>query len=143
MVGYSETSMSRRQFILHYFGEEFDPETGDGGDMDDNMRHPKPQREAIDEVKKLISVVEAAGERYKSKDIVKILVGKSNAMIASHKLDTHEYFGSGKDQEAAFWTALITSGTSCSIYKKGHRVLRNFKNDRCWSGIFESLEKHL
>lgn len=106
MVGYSETSMSRRQYILHYFGEEFDPATGEGGDMDDNMRHPKPQREAIEEVKKLISVVDAAGERYKSKDIVKILVGKSNAMIASHKLDQHEYFGSGKDKEAAFWTAL-------------------------------------
>ncbi len=106
MVGYSETSMSRRQYILHYFGEEFDPATGDGGDMDDNMRNPKPQREAIDDVKKLISVVDAAGERYKSKDIVKILVGKSNAMISSHKLDTHEYFGSGKSQEPAFWTAL-------------------------------------
>ncbi len=107
MVGYSETSMSRRQFILHYFGEEFDPATGEGGDMDDNMRNPKPQREAVDDVKKLISVIEAAGERYKAKDIVKILVGKSNAMIASHKLDTHEYFGSGKDKEPAFWTALI------------------------------------
>jgi len=107
MVGYSETSMSRRQYILHYFGEEFDPATGLGGDMDDNMRNPKPQREAVDQVKKLINVVDAAGERYKSKDIVKILVGKSNAMISSHKLDTHEYFGSGSDFEATFWTALI------------------------------------
>ncbi|KQC34105.1 ATP-dependent DNA helicase RecQ [Nonlabens sp. YIK11] len=107
MVGYAETSLSRRQFILHYFGEEFDPATGDGGDMDDNMRNPKPQREAIDDVKKLIEVIDAAGERYKAKDIVKILVGKSNAMITSHKLDSHEYFGSGKDKEPAFWTALI------------------------------------
>ncbi len=107
MVGYSETSMSRRQFILHYFGEDFDPATGEGGDMDDNMRNPKPQREAIEDVKKLITVIDAAGERYKAKDIVKILVGKSNAMIASHKLDTHEYFGSGKDKEPAYWTALI------------------------------------
>ncbi|MFT6799794.1 MAG: ATP-dependent DNA helicase RecQ, partial [Nonlabens sp.] len=40
MVGYSETSMSRRQYILHYFGEQFDPATGAGGDMDDNMRNP-------------------------------------------------------------------------------------------------------
>ena len=107
MVGYSETSMSRRQFILHYFGEEFDPTTGDGGDMDDNMRNPKPQREAIDDVKKLIAVIDAAGERYKAKDIVKILVGKSNAMISANKLDSHEYFGSGSDKEAAFWTALV------------------------------------
>jgi len=41
VVAFCETSMSRRKFILHYFGEEFDNATGDGGDMDDNMRHPK------------------------------------------------------------------------------------------------------
>ncbi|AZQ43902.1 DNA helicase RecQ [Nonlabens ponticola] len=107
MVGYSETSMSRRQYILHYFGEEFDPATGLGGDMDDNMRNPKPQREAIDDVKKLIKVVDAAGERYKAKDIVRILIGKSNAMISSHKLEEQDFFGSGKDKEASYWTALI------------------------------------
>jgi ATP-dependent DNA helicase RecQ len=41
MVAFSETSMSRRKFILHYFGEEFDEINGDGADMDDNMRNPK------------------------------------------------------------------------------------------------------
>jgi len=43
VVAFAETSMSRRKFILHYFGEEFDNETGEGGDMDDNMRYPKKQ----------------------------------------------------------------------------------------------------
>ena len=46
MVAYAETSISRRKFILHYFGEEFDNETGEGGDMDDNMRYPKNKFEA-------------------------------------------------------------------------------------------------
>ena len=41
MVAFAETSISRRKFILHYFGEEFDNENGLGGDMDDNMRFPK------------------------------------------------------------------------------------------------------
>ena len=41
VVAFAETSMSRRKFILHYFGEEYDNETGDGGDLDDNMRFPK------------------------------------------------------------------------------------------------------
>ena len=30
MVAYAETSISRRKFILHYFGEEFDSEKGEG-----------------------------------------------------------------------------------------------------------------
>ena len=43
VVAFAETSTSRRKFILHYFGEEFDNETGEGGDMDANMRFPKKQ----------------------------------------------------------------------------------------------------
>ncbi len=118
MVGYAETSMSRRQFILHYFGEEFDPATGDGGDMDDNMRNPKPQKEAVDDVKKLINVIEASGERYKSKDIVNIMMGKTNAMISSHKLDQQDFFGSGKDKEPTYWTALIRQVLVARYIKK-------------------------
>ncbi|WP_213520147.1 DNA helicase RecQ [Nonlabens sp.] len=118
MVGYSETSMSRRQYILHYFGEQFDPATGAGGDMDDNMRNPKPQKQAVEEVKKLIQLIETAGERYKSKDIVNILMGKNNAMISSHKLDQHDYFGSGKNKEKAFWTALIRQVLVARLIKK-------------------------
>ncbi len=30
VVAFAETSISRRKFILHYFGEEFDNETGEG-----------------------------------------------------------------------------------------------------------------
>jgi ATP-dependent DNA helicase RecQ len=37
--------MSRRKFLLHYFGEEFDSETGEGADMD-NVRNPKVKVEA-------------------------------------------------------------------------------------------------
>ncbi len=118
MVGYAESSMSRRQFILHYFGEAFDPATGDGGDMDDNMRHPKPQKEAVKDVKMLIQLIDDAGERYKSKDIVNILMGKNNAMIASHKLDQHDYFGSGKNKEALYWTGLIRQVIVARYLKK-------------------------
>jgi ATP-dependent DNA helicase RecQ len=41
VVAYAETSMSRRKILLHYFGEEFDSETGEGADMDDNVRNQK------------------------------------------------------------------------------------------------------
>ncbi|MEP2402712.1 MAG: DNA helicase RecQ [Nonlabens ulvanivorans] len=141
MVGYAETSMSRRQFILHYFGEEFDPATGDGGDMDDNMRNPKPQKEAVEEVKKLIHVIESAGQRYKAKDIVNIIIGKSNAMISSHKLDQQDFFGSGKDKEPTYWMALIRqilvaryikkdieSYGTLRLLKEGEEFLKNGKS---------------
>ena len=54
IVAYAETSISRRKFILHYFGEEFDNESGEGGDMDDNMRYPKNKFEAKIELEILL-----------------------------------------------------------------------------------------
>ena len=50
MVAYAETSMSRRKYILYYFGEEFDAVNGAGAEMDDNARNPKPRVEAQKEV---------------------------------------------------------------------------------------------
>ncbi|KJD33428.1 ATP-dependent DNA helicase RecQ [Tamlana nanhaiensis] len=107
MVAFAETSVSRRKFILHYFGEEFDNETGEGGDMDDNVRNPKMQHEAQDEVKLLIETVFNTNEKYKSKDLVNVLVGSENALINSHKTNEQPFFGAGKNQEKKYWMALL------------------------------------
>ena len=107
MVAYAETSISRRKFILHYFGEEFDNEIGDGGDMDDNMRYPKQQFEAKVELIQLLKVIIQTKEIYKSKELVKTLEGKKNAVIQSHKTDSLEVFGSGSSKDSNFWMAII------------------------------------
>jgi len=107
VVAFAESSISRRKFILHYFGEEFDNETGEGGDMDDNMRHPKAKKEAKDEVVTLLKVIQDTNQQYKSKEIVHVLVGKVNALIKSHRTDSQNFFGIGKTHEPEFWMALL------------------------------------
>ena len=107
VVAFAETSISRRKFILHYFGEEFDEVTGEGADMDDNVRNPKKKHEAKDEVQLLLKVVNKTGEIYKSKDLVNTLIGKSNALIISHKTHEQPFFGTGKSKEDKYWMALI------------------------------------
>ncbi len=107
VVGYAETSMNRRKYLLHYFGEEFDAITGDGADMDDNSRNPKKKHEAKEDVFKLLSVVKQTLQKYKSKDVVNTLVGKENALLTSHKTHLQPFFGVGKDRSAAYWMALI------------------------------------
>ena len=107
MVAYAETSMSRRKYILHYFGEEFDEVNGEGADMDDNIRHPKKKHEAKDDVVKLLKIIKSTKEKYKAKEIVNTLVGKVNALIKSHKTDERPFFGNGKEHEASYWMALI------------------------------------
>ncbi|MFT7073164.1 RecQ family ATP-dependent DNA helicase [Patiriisocius sp. Uisw_017] len=107
VVGFAETSMSRRKFILHYFGEEFDTETGDGGMMDDNMRNPKKKQEAKEQAAKLLKVVDGTNEQYKSKEIVNVLIGNANAMIKSHRTDQQPFFGNGANHDGVFWMALL------------------------------------
>lgn len=107
VVGYAETSISRRKFILHYFGEIFDNETGEGGDMDDNVRYPKAQKEASEDAVTILTVVEKTYEKYKAKDLVNVIVGKPNALIISHKTDSSAIFGIGKEKESRYWMALI------------------------------------
>jgi ATP-dependent DNA helicase RecQ len=107
VVGYAETSMSRRKYILHYFGEEFDEVNGLGAEMDDNTKNPKKKHEAQNEVVKLLSVVRDTKEKYKAKNIVSTIVGKENAMLNSHKTPTQPFFGIGKEKSDSYWMALI------------------------------------
>ncbi|OXA81491.1 ATP-dependent DNA helicase RecQ [Flavobacterium aquidurense] len=107
VVAYAETSMSRRKFLLHYFGEEFDSETGEGADMDDNVRNPKNKIEAQDQVVKLLEIVRDTKHIYKSKEIVFTLIGRINAVIKAHKTDTQSFFGSGSDHDEKYWMALL------------------------------------
>jgi ATP-dependent DNA helicase RecQ len=107
VVAYAETSMSRRKFLLHYFGEEFDSETGDGADMDDNVRNPKVKIEAQEQVVKLLEVVRDTKHLYKSKEIVFTLIGRVNAVIKAHRTDVQAFFGSGVAFDEKYWMALL------------------------------------
>lgn len=107
VVAYAETSMSRRKFLLHYFGEEFDDVNGDGADMDDNIRNPKKKVEAQDQVVTLLKVVRDTKQLFKSKEVVLALVGKINAVIKAQKIDALPCFGTGAAFDEKYWMALI------------------------------------
>lgn len=107
VVGYAETSMSRRKYLLHYFGEDFDEVNGAGANMDDNTKNPKKKHEAKDDVVMLLSIVRDTKEKYKAKNIVSTLIGQENAMLNSHKTHLQPFFGCGKEKDGAYWMALL------------------------------------
>ncbi len=107
VVGYAETSMSRRKYLLHYFGEDFDEIHGKGAEMDDNTKNPKKKHEAKENVLKLLKVVRDTKEKYKPKDIVKAITGEENALLNSHKTHMQPFFGCGKDKAPSYWMALL------------------------------------
>ncbi|MDM1397422.1 ATP-dependent DNA helicase RecQ [Myroides odoratimimus] len=118
VVAYAETSMSRRKFILHYFGEEFDEVNGEGADMDDNVRNPKTKVEAKDGVVQLLKVIRDTKQSYKTKEIVFTLLGKVNALLKVNKTDTLEFFGCGKDHDEKYWIALIRQVLVADLLRK-------------------------
>ncbi|MGA9270589.1 MAG: RecQ family ATP-dependent DNA helicase, partial [Lutimonas sp.] len=118
VVAYAETSMSRRKFLLYYFGEEFDEVNGDGADMDDNVRNPKKKTEAGEEVKMILGVVKDTKEEYRSKEVINTLIGKENALLLSHKTHLEPFFGSGKAKSDKYWMALIRQVIVAGLLKK-------------------------
>ncbi len=120
MLTYCETSVSRRKFILHYFGEEFDNKSGDGGDMDDNVRFPKEKIEAKDELLILLKTILETNQKYKFKEIIKILLGETNALIISHKTHEKNIFGKGRvgDKDQNFWKSLTRQSIVSGYIKK-------------------------
>ena len=118
VVGYAETSMNRRKYLLHYFGEEFDEKNGEGADMDDNSRNPKKKQEAKDDVVILLNVIKDTLQKYKAKEIVNTIIGKENALLTSHKTHLQPFFGIGKSKTSSYWMALIRQVLVVNFIKK-------------------------
>ncbi len=107
MAAYAETSMSRRKFLLNYFGEDFDELKGEGALMDDNMKNPKPKKKVNDEVITVIKLIQHTKEQYRTKDLVAYITGKENNLLRSHEVIENKLFGCGKEKDSVFWNSLI------------------------------------
>ena len=105
IVSYCETSVCRRKFILHYFGEHFD-EKGCSS-MCDNCRHPLERFEGSEHVKQLLQSVDTLQEQQKSKHVCAFLSGGVTAEIKSYRHDQLPLFGVGKEKDEHFWNAVI------------------------------------
>jgi ATP-dependent DNA helicase RecQ len=86
--------------------------------MDDNMRYPKKQVEAQKELGILLKAIQQTKEKFKAKEIVKTLLGETNALISSHKINELEVFGTGSAQDRSYWMALIRQGLVAGFLAK-------------------------
>lgn len=118
VVGYAETSMSRRQFILHYFGEEFDPKNGDGAIMCDNSQNPPPLIEAAADLELVLQAVQQLDEKFRAKELVQALLGIENSMSKSYRLETYPLFGSGKGRTENYWKSVIRQALVQNFLRK-------------------------
>jgi len=104
-VSFAETSMCRRKYILHYFGEHYN-ETN-CNKLCDNCKNPKKHHEGKDQVKLVLETIQESKEKFKAKEIVNILSGKMTAMINDYNCNQLSVFGKGNNRDSAYWHAVI------------------------------------
>ncbi len=104
-IAFSETSMCRRKYLLHYFGEEFNADRCDK--MCDNCKNPKEKIEGKDYISLLLKAVVACRERFKPKEMARIMMGESNALIKQYMSQIEDVFGKGSEKSLGFWHSII------------------------------------
>ncbi|MBG16688.1 MAG: DNA helicase RecQ [Crocinitomicaceae bacterium] len=106
VVAYSETSLNRRKFLLHYFGEDFDEKNGEGANMCDNSRFPKERFEGKEQVKMALQTITSIEGKHKFNYFVDILCGNSTSKVKTYKHENNAFFGAGKSHDEPFWNAV-------------------------------------
>ena len=106
VVAYSETSLNRRKFLLHYFGEDFDEKNGEGANMCDNSRFPKERFEGKEQVKMALQTINSIEGKHKFNYFVDILCGNSTSKVKTYKHENNAFFGAGKNHDEPFWNAV-------------------------------------
>ena len=104
-VSFAETSMCRRKYILHYFGEVYNSENCNK--LCDNCKNPRNQVEGKEDVLLLLKAVEESRGMFKAKEIVNILIGEMTAMLNDYNSNTLSVFGQSKNKSASYWQAVI------------------------------------
>ena len=109
IVSYAETSVCRRKFILHYFGETF--EEKNCNEQCDNCRNPLEKTEGEASVTNLLKAVTILEETQKAKHYCAFLSGNLTSDIKAYKHNLLPLFGVGKEFDEHFWNAVIRQVT--------------------------------
>ena len=114
-AAYAESSVCRRKMLLHYFGEEYQP---DNCGNCDNCLHPKERHEAKDLLVIALNAILAIKENFRQDYVVDFIEGRPTDDITTHKHDQLEEFGSGEDENPKLWNPVIRQALIAGYIKK-------------------------
>jgi ATP-dependent DNA helicase RecQ len=104
-VSFAETSMCRRKYLLHYFGEHFDAAECNKGC--DNCANPKEQFEGKEDLALVLKAVKESKERHRAKFICDLITGTETSEIKNYKGDKLKVYGEGADKDGHHWMAVV------------------------------------
>ena len=141
IVSYAETSVCRRKFILHYFGEVFEEKKCN--EQCDNCRNPRERREGQEFVQVLLKAIQTLDETQKSKHYCAFLSGHITSDIKAYKHDKLPGFGEGKQQDEHFWNAVIRQVTLGGLVYKDVETFGTLKLTEAGKKFIEKPESFM
>ena len=103
-AAYAESSVCRRKFLLHYFGEEYHQ---DNCGNCDNCLHPRSKVEATEELCHLLTILGELKDRFKAGYVIDVLTGRETDEVQAHNHGELDSFGCGDNHEGHYWNSLI------------------------------------
>lgn len=107
VMAYAETSMSRRKFLLHYFGEAYDEVNGPGAQNCDNMTNPPKLRDGQEEIHLILSAILEHKQAFRAPFYTGMLCGHENREIQDYKGTTSPFWKRGEEHDEKHWNGII------------------------------------
>lgn len=116
VIGYAESAGCRRQYLLHYFGEDYDVEKCNK--MCDNCRNPKEKHEVKKLTQLMLKATDELQENYPSKYIIEFLMGSKATELTDFKHNELPSYNKGNEHDATFWNSVITQALLNNLLRK-------------------------
>lgn len=107
MAAYCESSICRRKFLLHYFGEDYAEAECIKSGKCDNCTHPKSTFEAKEYAVLFLKAVIETKEKCTSSHLIHVLTGAEVKAIKDFGHDKLEIYKKGADLTTKDWEALV------------------------------------
>ena len=107
-ASYAESSVCRRRTLLHYFGEDFEP---DNCGNCDNCLNPKKKVDAKDDLCAVLETLTALKDKFKAEHIIDVLTGRETNDVRSYHHDTLDVFGCLPKADRRYLNALMRQAT--------------------------------
>lgn len=114
-ANYCVSSVCRRKLLLHYFGENYEP---DNCCNCDNCKNPAPRTDAQDLLLLLLKVVAAVKENCKANQIVDLLQGNPTDAVGVNKQKEIRELVAGYNVPLTMWNAVVSQALLSDYLRK-------------------------
>jgi ATP-dependent DNA helicase RecQ len=123
LLGFSETTLCRRQVLLNYFGEDYAAPCNNC----DNCLEPVATWDGKIAAQMALSCVYRTGQRFGSKHLIDVLLGKTTPQVERFAHDKVSTFGIGKAYDQMQWQSIyrqLIAANLLTIDMSGYGTLR-------------------